>query len=81
MFTIFYSRNCCNQYVADGSRLWIVASEEAAKKIKGHSPCVLKGYFDGRFLNFTKFPDDAPIFLFLWDPLSPDEKGIDTQIE
>jgi hypothetical protein len=81
MFTIFHSRTCCNQYVADGSRLWIVASKGAAKKIKGHSPCVLKGYFDGSFLNFTRFPDDAPIFLFLWNPLSSDEKGIDMPIE
>jgi len=81
MFTIFHSRTCCNQYVADGSRLWIVASKEAAKKIKGHSPCVLKGYFDGSFLNFTRFPDDASMYLFLWDPKSPDEKGIDMPIE
>ncbi len=77
-FPIYYSRICCSQYVADGSRLWIVVGGiKAAKEIQKHSPTILKGYFDGSFLNFNKFPIDASIYLFLWDPKSPDERGID----
>jgi len=80
-FTIYNSQTCCPQYVADGSRLWVVASKLAAKKIKDNSPCVLKGYFDGSFLNFNRFPTDASMYLFLWDPKSSEEKGIDLPIE
>ena len=81
MLTIYRSKTCCTQYVADGSRLWIIISKYGARKIKGSSPCILKGYFDGSFLNFNKFPADASMYLFLWDPLSSDEKGIDMPIE
>jgi hypothetical protein len=80
-FRIYHSPTCCSQYVVDGSRLWIVASKWGARNIKGASPCILKGYFDGSFLNFSRFPDDASIYLFLWDPKSPDEEGIDMPIE
>jgi hypothetical protein len=45
------------------------------------TPCVLKGYFDGSFLNFRRFPTDASIYLLLWDPGSPNEKGIDMSVE
>jgi hypothetical protein len=45
------------------------------------SPAVLKGFFDGSFANFDRFPRDASIYLFLWDPKSPKEKGIDMPIE
>jgi hypothetical protein len=55
--------------------------ERGARKIKGSSPSVFKGYFDGSFLNFNKFPTDASMYLFLWDPKSPGEKGIDIPIE
>ncbi len=78
---LYYSTTCCTQYVADGSRLWIVVGEKrAAWEIKRSSPAVLKGYFDGSFLNFNRFPTDASLYLFLWDPKSPGEKGIDMQI-
>jgi hypothetical protein len=80
-FTIYHSSTCCSQYLADGSRLWLIGGSEAAHKIKGHSHFVLKGYFDGSFLNFTKFPTDASIYLFLLDPSSPNEKGIGMPIE
>lgn len=80
-FTIYHSNSCCNQYVKDGNRLWIIAGKWIARKIKKDSPCVLKNYFDGSFLNFNKFPTDASLYLFLWDPQSPDEKGIDKPIE
>jgi hypothetical protein len=80
-FTIYSSQDCCSQYVADGSRLWIVTGKREAKKIKGNSPAVLKGFYDGSFRNFNKFPDDASMYLFLWDPKSPEEKGIDLPIE
>jgi len=80
-FTLYFSKKCCSDYVTDGSRLWIVVGKWAAKKIRETSPSVLKGYFDGSFLNFSRFPVDASIYLFLWDPQSPDEKGIDMPIE
>jgi mannosyltransferase len=78
--TLFSSKTCCSQYVNNGSRLWIVAGKWTAKYIKENSPAVLKGYFDGSFLNFNKFPTDASMYLFLWDPKSPGEKGIDMPI-
>ena len=80
-FTIYHSNTCCSQYLADGNRLWLIGGSRTANKIKGHSPFVLKGYFDGSFLNFNKFPTDASIYLFLLDPSSPNEKGIDMPIE
>jgi len=80
-YTIYYSKTCCTQYLSDKSRIWIIVGKRTAKKIKGNSPCVLKGYFDGSFLNFNKFPTDASLYLFLLDPKNPAEKGIDLPIE
>ena len=80
-YTIYSSRTCCNQYVADGSRLWIVAGKDSAIRISKTLPCVLKGYFDGSYLNLHRFPTDASMYLFLWDPSSPEEKGIDMPTE
>ena len=82
VFTIYHSSTCCAQYIADGSRLWIIVGTiRDAKELRNNSPCILKGYFDGSFLNFKRFPTDASIYLFLWDPKSPDEKGIDMPIQ
>jgi uncharacterized membrane protein len=81
VFTIYYSKDCCAQYVADGSRLWIVVGKGKAKKMKQDRHFILKGYFDGSFLNFDRFPKDASMYLFLFDPQSKDEKGIDIPIE
>ena len=80
-FTILHSNIPYPQYVADGNRLWILTGKEAAKEIKKNFPCVLKGYFDGSFANFRRFPSDASMYLFLWDPQSPGEKGIDMPID
>jgi hypothetical protein len=81
-YTIYHSSTYCSQYFVEGSRLWIIiGGTKTAKEIKGNSPLVLKAYFDGSFLNFNKFPTDASIYLFLWDPKSPGEKGIDMPIE
>jgi hypothetical protein len=80
-FTIYHSTRCCDQYVEDRSRIWIVSSKWGARKIKDEFPCALKGYFDASFSSIDRFPTDASIYLFLWDPLSPDEKGIDTPVE
>jgi hypothetical protein len=79
--TITYSKSHWFQYFSDGSRLWIVADKKNGKKLRETYPCVLKGYFDGSFLNFARFPSDASLYLFLWDPSSPDEKGIDMPID
>ncbi|OGP90870.1 MAG: hypothetical protein A2157_05345 [Deltaproteobacteria bacterium RBG_16_47_11] len=67
-FTIYHSNIDYSRYVADGSRLWILVGQEAAEEIKNNLPCVLKGYFDGSFANFRRFPTDASMYLFLWDP-------------
>jgi hypothetical protein len=79
--TIYFSNQCCAQYVADGSRLWIIADKDTAEIMKKNSPAIFMGYFDGSFANFNKFPTDASMYLFLWDPKSPGEKGIDMPIE
>jgi hypothetical protein len=79
-FTIYHSKNCCNQYTADGSRLWLVVEKKGAKNLRQNPSLLLKGYFDGSFLNFNKFPHDASLYLFLWDPNSKEEKGIDIPI-
>ena len=82
VFTIHRPKTCCGQYIADGGRLWIVVRKQTAKIFQeSSSPIVLKGYFDGSFLNYIRFPVDASIYLFLLDPQSPNEKGIDLPIE
>jgi hypothetical protein len=81
IYTLNWSNICCDQYVADGGRLWIVVRKNNAKKFMKNNSLVFKGYFDGSFLNFNKFPSDASIYLFLYDPRSPKEKGIDLPIE
>jgi len=81
LFTIYWSNSCCTQYVADGSRLWIAVGKDSAKIFKEDSAFVFTGYFDGSFLNWTRFPTDASIYLFLLDPSSPYEKGIDRLIK
>jgi len=80
-FIIYHHETCCDRYVADGSRLWIIVKKSTAKKFKESSPAVLKGYFDGSFLTVERFPIDGSLYLFLWDPKSPEEKGIDMPIE
>jgi len=80
-FTLYHSKTCCAQYIADGGRLWILVEKERARKLKENAAFVFKAYFDGSFLNFKKFPYDASIYLFLYDPKSPQEKGIDLSIE
>ena len=80
-YMIYSSKNCCDRYIADGNRLWVVAGIATAKKIKENPRYVLKGYFDGSFLNLNRFPTDASMYLFLLDPQSPGEKGIDLPIE
>jgi len=76
-FTITYSQSYWFKYFSDGSRLWIVADKKNARMIMDKIPCILKGYFDGSFLNMSRFPTDASLYLLLWDPRSPNEKGID----
>ena len=80
-FTIFSCDQCVLKYMAEGGRLWIVLGGKGWEEMRKNSPFILKGYFDGRFSNFDRFPTDASIYLFLWDPKSPDKKGIDMPIE
>ena len=80
-FAIHFSSSCCAQYLADGNRLWMVVGKPAVRETKEKTPGVLKGFFDGSFSCFRRFPSDASMYLFLWDPKSPEEKGIDISIE
>jgi hypothetical protein len=80
-FIISHSKTYWNQYLLEGNRVWLVVGKIDAKKFKMNKGFVLKGYFDGSFLNCTQFPDDASMYLFLWDPNSPEEQGIDVPIE
>jgi len=80
-FTIYHSTKCCSQYANGGNRIWIIASKRGAKKIKDELPYVLKGYFDASFSNVGRFPSDASIYLFFWNPKSPNEKGLRMPIE
>jgi hypothetical protein len=80
-FTILSSRSYWFKYLTDGSRLWLVADRENAIWIKQRFSCTPKGYFDGSFLNMTRFPMDVSLYLFLCNPNSPQEKGIDMQID
>ena len=80
-FTIHFSSSCCDQYLVDGNRVWMVVGKPAVREIKENTPAVLKGFFDGSFSCFRRFPSDASMYLFLWDPKSPEGKGIDLPIE
>jgi hypothetical protein len=80
-FAIHFSSLGYARYVADKGRLWIVVGKPAVKEMKECSACVFKGYFDGTFCNFRRFPSDASMYLFLFDPKSPGERGIDLPIE
>ena len=70
-YTVYHSDRCCETYLADGNRLWIISGTLDAKWLKGTTPVIFKGYFDGSFLNFERFPVDASMYLFLLDPNSP----------
>lgn len=59
----------------------LLSEKKAQKRIKENPAFVFKGYFDGSFLNWNRFPTDASIYLFLSDPSSLDEKGIEMPIE
>jgi hypothetical protein len=80
-FTIYHSNHCCAQYSAEGSRLWIITSKWGVPRVRDTLNCSLKGYFDGSFANMNRFPTDASMYLFLWDPNSPNEKTMDMPIE
>ena len=80
-FTIYHSTVCCSQFVASGNRVWIIVGKMNAMKLKENTTWALMGYFDGSFVNYNRFPTDASMYLFLWDPSSPEEKGIDMPIE
>jgi len=69
------------RYLTEQNRLWIVIGKADAKRFQKDSRFTLKAYFDGSYLHYNKFPTDASMYLFLWDPKSPDEKGIDLPID
>jgi hypothetical protein len=64
----------------------MVVNKTAAEKIKRDSSTANLDVkyiktFDGSFLNFNRFPTDASMYLFLWDPSTPKEKGINLPFE
>jgi len=69
------------KYATERNRLWLVLDKDHAEQAKKIPNFQFKGYFDGSFLNFNRFPTDASIYLYLWDLKSPGEKGIDMPIE
>lgn len=79
-FTIHHSKTCCDQYVADGGRLWILVGKANARRFIGDTDFILKGYFDGSFCNFDRFPYDASIYLFLYNTRLSNNKEIDIPI-
>jgi hypothetical protein len=81
IFTISHSRTYWTRYIAEGNRVWFVLDKKTAKEMQKNYPFTLKGYFDGSFLNLIRFPTDVSMYLLLWDPKSPWEKGIDLPIE
>jgi len=80
-FTIHYSSLGYFRYLVDGGRLWIIIGKTDLNETKKCSVCVLKGYFDGTFCNFRRFPSDASMYLFLRDPKSSNERGIEMPLE
>ena len=76
-FTIHYSSLGYHRYTMNGGRLWIIVGKTDLKEMKECSDCIFKGYFDGTFCNFRRFPSDASMYLFLHDPKSHQEKRID----
>jgi hypothetical protein len=81
VFSIHYSNIGYAEYIGDGNRLWIITGKKKAEEIKKRIPYSLKRRFDGSFAFFRRFPSDASMYLFLWDPKSPGEKGTDMRID
>jgi hypothetical protein len=79
--TIHYSSLGYSRYTVDRGRLWIIVDKTDLKEIKKCSTCVFRGYFDGTFCNFRRFPSDASMYLFLRDPKSANERGIEMPFE
>ena len=70
------SRKYWLQYALGGGRLWFVVDKITALKEKNSSPCVLKGYFDGSFLNFKDFQPMIQCIFFSGTLNRQVEKGL-----
>jgi len=79
-FFIYHSGSCCNRYIQRRNRVWLLTDKLNAVKLKNTPGLIPKGFFDGSYMNDYKFPFDASIYLFLLDPKSPNEKGIDLPV-
>jgi hypothetical protein len=79
-FDICHSNIPYDRYVTERNRLWILVGKDTAKHVEKDFPCILKGYFDGSFAQFRRFPSDASMYLFLWDTRSTGEKGTGIRI-
>ena len=80
-FTLSYPKDHSMQFVAGRNRTWLLVDKKIARAIKSVRHFHLMGYFNGGFLSLGRFPSDASMYLFLWDPQSPDEKGMDLPID
>jgi hypothetical protein len=72
--TMHYSSSGYDRYLGDDGRLWIVAGKQAGEDLRTKSLFAFKRVFDGSFSHFRRFPEDASMYLFLWDPKSSGEK-------
>ncbi len=79
-FSIYHSSSCCNRYIQHQNRVWLLTDKPNALKLKDIPGLVPKGFFDGSYMNDYRFPFDASIYLFLLDPKSPNQKGIDLPV-
>jgi hypothetical protein len=76
-FDIYHSNIPYGRYIAGGNRLWIVVGKgPLAEEVKKSPGFALKGYFDGSFAMFRRFPSDASMYLFLLDPRYPEEEKL-----
>jgi hypothetical protein len=80
-FEIYHSNIPYHRYIADGRRLWIIVGKEAAKTFDQSNSATLMGHFDGRFSLFRRFPSDASMYLFRWDPAFSDSKNLIKRIK
>jgi len=52
IFTIYHSKTCCTQYVADGSRLWVIVGKDFSKEIKKQFTFQFENVFRWKFRQF-----------------------------
>jgi hypothetical protein len=80
-FALSHSKTYWNRYIAEGNRVWLVVDKKTAQEVKKVYPISQRGYFDGSVLNLVRFPTDVSMYLLLFDPKFPGEKGMGALVE